>query len=131
MALTTIAMAVGLGGQPALGDGVGVVLNSKSLPAATVAVIDPESGTSSGGSGSDVRIAVGDIILFRFAFAAVPDKALHGQMAYLTEYVPAGTDVVGVRILDENGETIEPFFPGQARDGCHSVATATTEPVSR
>lgn len=122
MGLLTLAMAFGLGNPPAFGDGVGLVLNSKSLPDATVAVIDPESGTSSGGSGSDVNLAVGDIILFRFEFAAVPDKALHGQMAYLTEYVPDNTEVVGVRILgpDDTGRlvTIEPFYPGLAEDGC-------------
>lgn len=122
MVIGLVSLAFGLDSRPAIGDGVGLVLNSKSLPDATVAVIDPESGTSSGTAGSDVNLAVGDIILFRFAFAGVPDKAVQGQMGYLTEYVPPGTDVVGVRILNANGETIEPFHPGLTRDGCHSVS---------
>lgn len=117
MSLVVVAMAMGLKHE-AYGDGIGMVLTSKSLPDATVAVIDPESGTSTGGTGSDVRIAVGDIILFRFAFAPVPDAALHGQAGYLTEYVPSGTEVVGARIIDANGVTIKPSYPGLARDGC-------------
>jgi MYXO-CTERM domain-containing protein len=108
------------------GFGIAVVLNSKSLPEATVAVIDPESGTSSGTAGSDVNIAAGDIILFRFAFAPVPDKSNRSIQSYLTEYLPPGTELVGVRIIDAQGRTIRPRLPGLAIDGCRSSGDQCT-----
>src|SRR3954447_10237220 len=89
-----------LGGRPALADGVAQILTSKTIPAATVAVIDPESGTSSGGGTTDVKVANGDIILFRFKYFPVPDKNVRGLQGYLTEMVPPNTQVVGVRIID-------------------------------
>ncbi len=101
------------------GDGVAQVFVSKSIPAATVAVIDPESGTSSGGAGSsDVRLAVGDIILFRFNYFPVPEGQIRGIQGYLTEFVPPGTEVVGFRYIDSEGRTILPNYPGLANDGC-------------
>jgi hypothetical protein len=101
------------------GFGMAQVIEAKSLPQATVAVIDPESGTSSGtGSLFGVKLEVGDIILFRFAFTPVPDKRNRGIQSYITEYLPPNTEVVGVRIIDSNGFTIEPRHPGLAIDGC-------------
>ncbi|HUH04698.1 MAG TPA: MopE-related protein [Kofleriaceae bacterium] len=98
--------------------GIATVMTAKSLPEATIAVIDPESGTSSGTSGSDVNISVGDIILFRFAFSPVPDQRNRSMQAWLTEYIPPGTELVGARIIDEDGLTILPRYPGLAIDGC-------------
>src|SRR5689334_13325366 len=99
------------GGRPRA-DGVAQVLTSKSLPPATVALIDPESGTSSGGGTTDVKVGVGDVVLFRFKYFPVPDKIIRGLQGYLTEYVPPNTEVVGVRIIDQNGLTIPPRYPG-------------------
>jgi MYXO-CTERM domain-containing protein len=100
-----------------MGDAAMQVMKAKNLSAATIEVIDPESGTSTG-SGGDVRIATGDVILFRFAYTSVPDKVNRGIQSYLTEYLPPNTEVVGVRITDENGVTIKPRLPGLAIDGC-------------
>ncbi len=102
----------------ARGDGVAQVMTSKSLTQATVDVIDPESGTSTGTGGTDVRIAVGDIISFKFRFTPVPDKVNRGLQGYLTEYLPPNTEIVGVRITDAAGRTIEPRYPGIGVDGC-------------
>src|SRR5262249_31332884 len=99
-------------------DGVAQVMTSKSIPPATVAVIDPESGTSTGGGTTDVRIAPGDVILSRFNYFPVPDKIIRGLQGYLTEYIPANTEVVGFRLIDENGLTIPPRYPGLATNGC-------------
>ena len=99
-------------------EGVAQVMTSKSLTAATIEVIDPESGTSTGTGGSDVRLAVGDIISFKFKFTPVPDKVNRGLQGYLTEYLPSNTEVVGVRITDANNNTILPRYPGLAVDGC-------------
>ena len=114
-ALVTIAALVG---GDALGEGVVQVQTSKSIPPATVAVIDPENGSSGGTSGEDVLLAVGDIILFRFNFTPVPEATNRGMNGYLTEYIPANTEVVGMRIIDEDGLTIEPRRAGFAIDGC-------------
>ncbi len=92
---------------------------SKSIPPATIAVIDPESGTSSGGSaGTDLRLAPGDVILFRLNYIAMPDRVARGVAGYLTEYIPANTEVVGVRLIDAAGRTIVPNPPGATQDGC-------------
>jgi hypothetical protein len=103
----------------ARGDGIAGILISQSIPPATVAVIDPESGTSSGGSsGTDVRLAPGDVILFRSNFQYLPDRVMRGVAAYLTEFIPGHTEVVGIRIIDASGRTIRPLFPGLSIDGC-------------
>src|SRR5687768_11698803 len=92
---------------------------SKSIPASTVAVIDPESGSSSGGgAGTDLRIAVGDVILFRLNYFAMPDRVARGVQGYLTEFIPPNTEVVGVRLLDSAGNTVRPNYPGLSLDGC-------------
>src|SRR5690606_25154456 len=101
----------------AKGDGVGVITVAKTLPPATVAVIDPESGTSSGGGTTDVRIAVGDVILFRFRYMPIAEGQLGGLNGWLTEYVPPNLQVVGVRLMDEEGLTVTPNLPGLAEDG--------------
>ena len=106
------------GPTTARADGVAQVLTNKTLPPATVALIDPETGTSSGGGTTDVKVGPGDVILFRFKYFPVPDKIVRGLQGYLTEYIPANTEVVGVRILDANGLTIPPRYPGISVDGC-------------
>src|SRR5262245_8591806 len=98
-------------------DGLAQILISKSIPESTVSVIDPETGSSSGGGTTDVNVGPGDIIQFRFRYIPVPDNngALDGMQGYLTEYIPSNTTVVGVRILSDNGDTpqaIMPRFPG-------------------
>ncbi len=108
--------ALTLLGARASADGVAPVLTPPRITAATVALIDPESGASSGTSGSDTKIAIGDVISFRFKFFPVPDKILRGLGGYLTEFVPPNTVVVGVRLIDANGNTIEPELPGVAND---------------
>jgi hypothetical protein len=100
------------------GEGVVNVMTRKSLPEATVEALDPESGKTVV-EGSDVALQVGDVILFQFAVKPVPDKVNRGLQQWITEYVPAGTELVGVRIIDENGHTIVPRHPGLALDGCH------------
>ncbi len=105
-------------GRDTRGIGTAQVQTSKSIPEATVALIDPESGTSMGGGSTDVNIAVGDIISFRIHFSAIPDNDLRGIQGYLTEYIPRNTEVVGVRILDRDGNTLMPRPPGLAPDGC-------------
>jgi MYXO-CTERM domain-containing protein len=101
----------------ALGEGVVYIETSKSLPAATVAVIDPEGGGAVGGS-SDVNLFAGDIILFQFNFTPVPDATNRGMNGYLTEYIPQNTEVVGMRLINKAGLSIKPNRAGFAIDGC-------------
>jgi hypothetical protein len=91
--------------ERAEGQGTAVVMTSKSIPPATVAVIDPETGTSSGSGGSsDILLAVGDIISFRLNYTPVSKQGAHGMQGYVTEYIPANTEVVGVRIISHPQE---------------------------
>ena len=120
MRASRIAAIVGLWlvATTARGDGVAAVMTSKSLPPATIAVIDPEGGTSSGGGSTDVNVGPGDIILFQMNWTPVPDKIIRGLQQYITEYLPSNTEVVGIRILDRNGLAVIPRYPGIAMDNC-------------
>jgi hypothetical protein len=109
------------------GQGTAQMMTSKSIPPATVAVIDPESGTSSGGGNTDVKVAVGDIILFRFNYTPISQQGTRGMQGYLTEYIPANTQVVGVRIINRDGVTIAPRYPGISVDGCKGGAECVHE----
>ncbi|MFH2009938.1 MAG: hypothetical protein ABI333_25305, partial [bacterium] len=103
---------------PARGEGVAPIITNKSIPEATVSVIDPESGTSSGGGTTDVNVGPGDIILFQMTLTAVPDNSIHGVQSYLTDFIPANTEVVGIRLIDSSGMTLPPNVPGLAPDDC-------------
>ncbi len=109
----------------AQGKGTAAIMTSKSIPESTVAVIDPETGTSTGGASDDVKIAIDDIIVFRFNYTPVSKLSIQGIQAWLTEYVPPNTEVVGVRIIDQDGNTIPPRLPGLTVDGCVGAACAT------
>ncbi len=113
-------------GHALAADGVAPVLVSKSITAATVALIDPESGSSSGTAGSDTKIAVGDVISFRFKYFPVPSKILRGIAGYLTEWVPPGTQVVGARFIDSSGNTILANYPGVTSDATIAKSYAET-----
>ncbi|MFH2007737.1 MAG: hypothetical protein ABI333_14220, partial [bacterium] len=111
--LTTVVLTT-----PAQGEGVAPIITSKSIPEATVSVIDPESGSSSGGGTTDVNVGPGDIILFQMTLTAVPDNSIHGVQSYLTDFIPANTEVVGIRVIDASGLTLPPNVPGLAPDDC-------------
>jgi uncharacterized repeat protein (TIGR01451 family) len=117
-ALGVLGLSLMHGGH-ASGQSIAGLMVSNSIPEATVAVIDPESGSSSGtGTGTDVRLSAGDVILFRLNYFATTDRVIRGMGAYLTEFIPPNTEVVGVRIIDSQGRTITPNPPGLGIDGC-------------
>jgi len=103
--------------------GAAAMMSAKSIPPATVAVIDPETGTSTGGTSDEIKLAVGDIILFRFNFTPLSRESGRSIQGYLTEYIPPNTEVVNVRIIDENGLTIPPRYPGLSIHGCAKCGT--------
>ncbi len=115
--LTAGLLAVGLGiAADAGATGQAPVLIPPRITDATVALIDPESGASGGTAGADTKLAVGDVISFRFSVFPVPDKILRGIGGWLTEYIPSNTEVVGVRFIDAAGNTVEPNLPGVSND---------------
>jgi len=80
------ALITALVATPARGaDGVAPIMTNKSISAATVSVIDPETGSSSGGGTTDVNVGPGDIILFRMTVTAVPENSLHGIQTYIVD----------------------------------------------
>ncbi len=111
-----LGILVALGGT-LRADSVAQVETAKRISRETVAIIDPERGTSTGGGTTDVRVAPGDILTFYFQFTPVPNGAVRGLGGYITEYVPANTEVVGARIVDRNLNTVFPHRGGLAADG--------------
>ena len=106
-----------LAGGVALADSVAQVQTAKRIAETTVALIDPQGGTSMGGAGSNVNYAVGDILTFTIRFTPVENGATRGLGGYITEYVPPNTEVVGARIVDAAGNTICPHRGGYGAVG--------------
>src|SRR5687767_11447444 len=100
-----LSLALAAATAAARADAVVQYLASQPLPEGTVAVIDPAVGSSSGTPGSEVRVAVGDVLRFRFEVASLPASALRGLQSYVTVYIPPGAELVGARIVDAAGST--------------------------
>jgi uncharacterized repeat protein (TIGR01451 family) len=123
MRLRVAAFLVGvvaLAAGAALADSVGQIQTGKRISTETVALIDPETGLSQGGGSTDVNVGPGDILTFIFTFTPVPNGALRGLGGYVTDYVPANTEVVGARIIDRDGNTVRPARAGLTHDGWES-----------
>ncbi|NOY93083.1 MAG: VWA domain-containing protein, partial [Deltaproteobacteria bacterium] len=110
-------LGVGVLASQVRADNVGQVQTAKRIARSTLAVIDPETGTSTGTAGSGVRVAVGDILTFTFQFTPIPNGAPRGLGGYITEYVPPNTVVVGARIIDRDGNTVPPHRGGLGPNG--------------
>ena len=80
------------------GDGVAQVLTNKTLPPATVALIDPETGTSSGGGTTDVKVAPGEELAYDYAY--VLEERLGRR--HSASLVAAGGHAY---FVDDDGET--------------------------
>ncbi|MCA9666157.1 MAG: DUF11 domain-containing protein [Myxococcales bacterium] len=66
---------------------------------------------------------MGDVLTFILQFTAVSNNSIRGLNGYITEYIPPNTEVVGLRIVDKDGNTIEPRRAGMAPDGWGLKAT--------
>lgn len=93
-------------------DSVAQVQTAKRIAESTVQLIDPQGGTSTGGTTSNVNYAVGDILTFNIRFTPVENGATRGLGGYITEYIPGNTEVVGARFVNNAGETICPHRGG-------------------
>lgn len=96
---------------------VAQVQTAKRISQATVVALDPQGNPTPGGMGTDTKAKVGDVLTFILQFTPVPNNASRGAGGYITEYVPANTEVVGARIIDRNGKTIAPKRGPQMDDG--------------
>jgi len=80
----------------------------------------PGMTTADGGMVVDPELTAlrpGDIISFRITFTPVPNGRVYGGGGYITEYVPPGTEVVGVRLVNGAGETVAPRRAGPMASG--------------
>jgi uncharacterized repeat protein (TIGR01451 family)/MYXO-CTERM domain-containing protein len=75
----------------------------------------PDAGM--GGPGPRTALRPGDIISFRITFTPVPNGRIYGGGGWITEYVPPGTEVVGARIVDRDGNTVVPRRAGPMASG--------------
>ncbi|MGB8517668.1 MAG: hypothetical protein WCD45_07245 [Gallionella sp.] len=101
--------------QPALADYVGESQTTKYLDPATQAML--AARYQSGGGG----LQVGDEISYVIQFTPVPGGTteLVGGGAYVTDYIPAGTQVVNAQFVQDNGNgtytQISPPPPAEVR----------------
>ncbi len=102
---------------PALGHSVAQVQTAKRISPVTVVGLDPQGNPTPGGVGSDTKAKVGDVLTFIIRFTPVPNNATRGAGGYITEYVPANTEVVGARIIDAAGNSVYPKRGPQMDDG--------------
>src|SRR5689334_9297454 len=96
---------------------VAQVQTAKRISQATVVQLDPQGNPKPGGMGTDTKAQVGDVLTFIIQFTPVPNNATRGAGGYITEYVPANTEVVGARIIDKNGNTVAPKRGALMDDG--------------
>lgn len=60
---------------------------------------------------------IGDIITFSIEVTPVTNNASQGAGAYITEYIPGNTEVVGARLTDRHGNTVVPHRGPRMDDG--------------
>ncbi|MCC6526456.1 MAG: DUF11 domain-containing protein [Polyangiaceae bacterium] len=96
---------------------VAQVQTAKRISQQTVVLLDPQGNPTPGGVGTDTTAKVGDVLTFILQFTALPNNATRGAGGYITEYVPANTEVVGARLIDRDGNTVFPKAPALMDDG--------------
>lgn len=115
-ALATL-FALGTRADTARAHSVAQVQTAKQIAPVTVAALDPQGNPMPGDMGTDTTAKVGDVLTFIIRFTAAPNSASRGAGGYITEYVPANTEVVGARIIDKDGNTLRPGRGPEMDDG--------------
>lgn len=87
---------------------VAQVQTAKRIAPSTIVALDPQGNPVPGGMGTDTTAQVGDVLTFIIRFTPLPNSASRGAGGYITEYVPANTEVVGARLIDALGNTLRP-----------------------
>jgi hypothetical protein len=98
-------------------DNVGQVTTAKQITRQTIQFIGITEGPTPPANFGDVRVNVGDVLTYRIRFTPVPNGATRGLGGYVTDYIPKNTEIVGVRIVDIDGNTVPPHLGGLAQDG--------------
>ena len=121
MKRTSLAISMGslffMGGGLAHAHSVAQVQTAKRISQATVVQLDPQGNPTPGGVGTDTKAKVGDVLTYILQFTPVPNSATRGAGGYITEYVPANTEVVSARFIDRFGDTVAPKRGPQMDDG--------------
>ena len=117
LAAAAVAAPMLVVGSPATAHSVGQIQTAKRISQQTVVLLDPQGNPTPGGMGTDTKANIGDILTFIIQFTPVPNGASRGAGGYITEYIPPNTEVVGVRLIDENGNTVAPKLPALMHDG--------------
>ncbi len=110
-------LSLGLVSGVAGAHSVAQVQTAKRISPVTVVALDPQGNPVPGSLGTDTKAKVGDVLSYIIRFTPVPSSATRGAGGYITEYVPANTEVVGARFLDANGNTVFPHRCGMMDDG--------------
>lgn len=110
-------LSLGLASTAARAHSVAQVQTAKRIAAATIVALDPQGNPTPGGMGTDTKAKVGDVLTFIIRFTPVPNNATRGAGGYITEYVPANTEVVGARFIDADGNTVYPHRGPHMDDG--------------
>src|SRR5690606_31759909 len=90
-------LSLGLASGAAHAHSVAQVQTAKRISPVTVVALDPQGNPTPGGAGTDTKAKVGDVLTYIIRFTPVPNNATRGAGGYITEYVPANTEVVGAR----------------------------------
>lgn len=109
------ALVIVLLNLPLLADSVVPVAVSIRPGSLTVTLMNPGGG--SGSAGSDTVLRPGDILTFVIRSTHAPNGTTRGVNGYLTAYIPDNTEVVAVRFIDADGNTVLPRRAGLASDG--------------
>lgn len=69
------------------------------------------------GTGPDIGVQIGDTFSFVSSFVPTLKNTSSRGSAYITGYVPANAEVIGVRLINAGGETVAPARGGLYNDG--------------
>jgi uncharacterized repeat protein (TIGR01451 family) len=106
--VAVLSLAVLFWTLPAKADSVGQVQTSKSFAPETVKMLIDRLLAGQAG------LQQGDVITYIVQFATIANGATVGAGGYVTDYIPAGTEVVGAWFVQPSGADYIQVAPGQA-----------------
>ncbi len=125
-AIASCVLAIGglLGLQAAFAHSVGQVQTTKFFAPETIQYLKDKVT-----SGSAAGFQVGDVVTYIIQFNPIANGAITGVAGYITDYIPAGTEVVGADIVAKDGAgnyyPVAPSLPGGIDFGTGNRAATT------
>ncbi|MDH5672731.1 MAG: MYXO-CTERM sorting domain-containing protein [Myxococcales bacterium] len=98
-------------------DSVAQIATAVRISRSTAVLIDPQGRPGAPADGTDTAARPGDVLTFVAHFTPVPNGGVRGLGGYVTVYIPRNTEVVGVRFIDAEGNTVAPRRGGYCADG--------------